>query len=73
MKRLALISHKSYYKTKPLEDALRSTFDSTSLLYGGPSHDATGPRVAVTSTSANENHPVILSNYNTGSEREHCE
>lgn len=72
MKHLALISHKSYYKTRPLEDALKSAFDSTSLLYGGPNHDATGIRVAVTSTSANENYPVILSNYNTGSERGHC-
>lgn len=72
MKRLALISHKSYYKTRPLENALSSAFDSASLLYGGPNQNATGIRVAVTSTSASENHPVILSNYNTEGEREHC-
>lgn len=71
VKPLALINHKSYYKTRPLESALVSAFDSVSPLYGDPSHNATGVRVAVTSTSASENQPVILSNYNTGGGREH--
>lgn len=58
----------SYYKSKPLEEALKLAFGE-SLLFGGPtSKSSTAIRVAVTSTSADENRPVILSNYNTGGE-----
>ncbi|KAK3389280.1 hypothetical protein B0H63DRAFT_537088 [Podospora didyma] len=72
LKRLALVSHKSYYKSTPFEAALQSVFDEHALLFGGPSTDDKGSiRVAVTSTAATENRPVILTNYNSsGSKRE---
>lgn len=71
-KRLALISHKSLYKTTPLETALEGAFGSHGLLFGGRSDDQRGDiKVAVTSTSAVENRPVILTNYNVaGPERD---
>ncbi|KAM5355310.1 hypothetical protein ACJ41O_001956 [Fusarium nematophilum] len=68
-KPITVISHKSYYKTKPLERALQSVFDEHSLLYGGSKpENSTAIRVAVTSTS--ENRPVVMSNYNTEGERD---
>ncbi|KAH7009972.1 hypothetical protein EDB80DRAFT_838977 [Ilyonectria destructans] len=70
-KTLAMVSNKSYYKTKPLERALQSSFDDYSPLYGGTKHEkSTATRVAVTSTLASENRPVIFSNYNTEGERD---
>lgn len=65
LKTLALVSHKSLYKTQPLEAALESAFDPESLLFGGPSQDERSHiKVAVTATSAAENRPVIITNYN---------
>lgn len=69
LKRLALVSHKSYYKTKPLEAALETAFDPDALLFGGTSQEKrSNIKVAVTSTAAIDNRPVILTNYNTGPE-----
>ncbi|KAK0724572.1 hypothetical protein B0H67DRAFT_657154, partial [Lasiosphaeris hirsuta] len=66
LKRLALVSHKSYYKSTPLEAAFQSAFGSDALLSGGTSCRRIGQtRVAVTATSATENRPVIITNYNT--------
>ncbi|KAK3379099.1 hypothetical protein B0T24DRAFT_716735 [Lasiosphaeria ovina] len=66
LKRLALVSHKSYYKSTPFELALKATFDDQSLLFGGSSSELRTPiKVAVTSTAATENRPVILTNYNS--------
>lgn len=72
-KHFELLAHKSWYKTKPLESALKSAFGDK-LLFGGPTSDGpTNIRVAVTSTTASENRPVILTNYNTREdERESC-
>ncbi|KAF4461479.1 hypothetical protein FALBO_11730 [Fusarium albosuccineum] len=71
LKTLAVVSHRSFYKTKPLERALQSAFNEHSPLYGGfKSGSSTAIRVAVTSTLATENRPVILSNYNTEGERD---
>lgn len=64
-KHIELLAHKSWYKTKPLESALQSAFGEE-LLFGGPTSDgSTDIRVAVTSTTASEFRPVILTNYNT--------
>ena len=65
---------KSRYKTKPLEDALKSALDSDTLLYGGCRSESSTPiRVAVTSTNVAGRNPVVLCNYNTEGERERCE
>lgn len=62
-----LMAHKSWYRTKTLESALQSEFGDKPL-FGGPASDI---RVAVTSATASENQPVILTNYNTrGGERD---
>ncbi|KAM7215074.1 hypothetical protein V8F06_009528 [Rhypophila decipiens] len=68
LKHFALLSHKSYHKTKPLEEALKLAFDKDSALFGGQfqAHgEKSDMKVAVTSTSAVENRPVIMTNYNT--------
>ncbi|KAK4217215.1 hypothetical protein QBC37DRAFT_438226 [Rhypophila decipiens] len=68
LKHIALVSHKSYHKTKPLEEALKLAFDKDSALFGGQfqAHgEKSDIKVAVTSTSAVENRPVIMTNYNT--------
>lgn len=66
LKRLALVSHKSYYKTKPLEAAFSLAFDPDALLFGGTSQEERSQiNVAVTSTAAAENRPVVMTNYNT--------
>ena len=66
LKRAALVSHNSLYKTKPLEAALQEAFDPDALLFGGVAQgEQSSIKVAVTSTSAAENRPVILANYNT--------
>lgn len=66
LKKLALVSHKSYYKSTPLEAALQGAFGSNALLFGGASGRETGQiKVAVTATSAVENQPVVITNYNS--------
>ncbi|KAI8626808.1 hypothetical protein F5Y19DRAFT_466119 [Xylariaceae sp. FL1651] len=48
-------------------ESLQEAFDDNSTLFGGPkTESATAIRVAVTSTIAGEDRPVILTNYNTG-------
>ncbi|CAJ0552466.1 Ff.00g064450.m01.CDS01 [Fusarium sp. VM40] len=70
-KPIAVFSHRSYYKTRPLEKALQSAFDSTTPLYGGlNSTSSTAIRVAVTSTMAVDKCPVVLANYNTEGKRD---
>ncbi|CAM1500480.1 Fc.00g096420.m01.CDS01 [Cosmosporella sp. VM-42] len=72
IKVLSAAAYKSVYKTKTIESALKSAFDNHSLLYGGytPENAAEHEiRVAVTSSYASELRPVVLSNYNTGGER----
>jgi hypothetical protein len=73
-KALSLVSNKSRYKTKPLERALQTSFDDYSPLYGGTRPERSSAiRVAVTSTLASEDRPVVISNYNTEGERDICE
>ncbi|KAK0721616.1 hypothetical protein B0T26DRAFT_800576 [Lasiosphaeria miniovina] len=68
---LSFLNHKSYYRTQPLEDALKSVFEEECLLYGGSRPEtSTSVKVAVTSTSASYNRPVVLSNYNAQGKRE---
>ncbi|KAL7784152.1 hypothetical protein V8C37DRAFT_420748 [Trichoderma ceciliae] len=70
MKPLAIVGLKSYYRTKPLENALQSAFDQNEVLYGEPKPGSPmSIRVAVTATVASDNRPTILSNYNTEYER----
>ncbi|PTB65192.1 hypothetical protein BBK36DRAFT_1122202, partial [Trichoderma citrinoviride] len=63
---LTAMSGKGVYKSRTLENALQSAFDSNSVLYGG-AHSAkpTSIRVAVTATLAREDRAAVLSNYNT--------
>lgn len=75
-KQVALLTHKSYFKTKPLEEALKLAFDENSVLFGGQFQsygEKSDIKVAVTSTSGVENRPVIMTNYNTAMVgRENC-
>ncbi|KAM7198241.1 hypothetical protein V8F20_006268 [Naviculisporaceae sp. PSN 640] len=67
LKYAAMVHHKSLYKTKPLEEALKEAFDADTALFGGQfqsSGEISDIKVAVTSTTAAENHPVIMTNYN---------
>jgi predicted acylesterase/phospholipase RssA len=62
---------KSFYKTTPLENALKTAFGVSDTLYGqAKSKDLLDIRVAVTSTDAIRKRPVILSNYNTEGDRD---
>ncbi|KAK4169827.1 hypothetical protein QBC43DRAFT_225424 [Cladorrhinum sp. PSN259] len=66
----SMVTHKSYNKTKPLELALKSAFGEDQILFGAgddADKDLTEHeiKVVVTSTSATENRPVIMTNYNT--------
>lgn len=71
LKKIAIVSHKSYYRTKPLEDALQSAFSSDALLYGGSKSSSSAEiKVAVTSTQATEKKAVVLSSYNTEGNRD---
>ena len=73
LRALSFLNHKSYYRTKPLEEALKSVFEEKSTLYGGSSPEtSTSIKVAVTSTSASNNQTVLLSNYNAQGKREAC-
>jgi len=66
LKTLALVSHKSYYKSTPLEAALQKAFGTDTLLFGGAScREKRQIKVAVTATSAIENQPVVITNYNS--------
>ncbi|KAK4185147.1 hypothetical protein QBC35DRAFT_538384 [Podospora australis] len=63
-KKLAFLGHKSQYRTQPLESALKSAFGDRDILFGGASSEERSQiQVAVTSTLAAQNQPVILTNY----------
>lgn len=62
--KLVLLHHGSKYKTKPFETVLKDTFEDR-LLFGGPNERGEVlTKVAVTSTTAIQQHPVAMANYN---------
>lgn len=70
LEQLAVISHGSMYKTKPLEELLKEKFDLNRPLFGGSLGEGTNEagematKVAVTSTISVGQHAVVISNYN---------
>jgi hypothetical protein len=63
--------HHSRYETTAIEEALKLAFSEDELLFGGKKYQSLedqevnfGCKVAVTTTSANTNSTVVLSNYN---------
>ncbi|KAM3089514.1 hypothetical protein ACMFMG_001101 [Clarireedia jacksonii] len=62
---LQMANHKSMYKTKPFEKCLQDSFEDRPL-FGGDQNNQEGymVKVAVTSTTSIQQHPVILTNYN---------
>jgi hypothetical protein len=62
--KLATVNHRSMYKTKPFENALRSSFVDRPLFGGMNGQDGYMIKVAVTSTTMMDLQPVILANYN---------
>ncbi|KAL6689739.1 acyl transferase/acyl hydrolase/lysophospholipase [Trichoderma pleuroticola] len=63
---LNIMRGKGVYKSKTLESALESVFDSNSVLYDGMRHTKKRSiRVAVTTTLARDDRAAVLSNYNT--------
>jgi hypothetical protein len=74
LRAFTFIGRKSFYKTTPLENALKSAFGVGGFLYGEAKPESPiNIRVAVTSTNAMEKRPVVMSNYNTGGARDGCE
>lgn len=64
LNKLVLLHHGSKYKTKPFELVLKESFEDR-LLFGGPNERGEVlTKVAVTSTTAIQQHPVVLANYN---------
>jgi hypothetical protein len=62
--KLATINHRSMYKTKPFENALRSTFEDRPLFGGFNNQEGFMLKVAVTSTTVMDQQPIVLVNYN---------
>lgn len=59
------MNYRSMYKTKPFETLLQQRFQRSRLLFGGMNDESEmSTKVAVTSTTLTEKHPVILTNYN---------
>lgn len=72
LEQLAIVNHGSMYKTKPFEALLQEKFQRGRPLFGGTNDQGEmSTRVAVTSTTLIEQHPVILTNYNRPDEAEH--
>lgn len=64
LNKLVMLHHGSKYKTKPFESVLKESFEDR-LLFGGPNERGEVlTKVAVTSTTAIQQHPVVLANYN---------
>lgn len=59
-----MLNHSSKYKTTPFEKALRETFEDWPLFGGQNELGEMFTKVAVTSTTAIQQHPVVLANYN---------
>ncbi|KAF6832216.1 hypothetical protein CPLU01_06315 [Colletotrichum plurivorum] len=65
LEKLAIVNHGSMYKTKPFEALLKQRFQGNRPLFGGANNqNEMSTKVAVTSTTLIEQHPVILTNYN---------
>jgi len=64
MRTLAAVSHGSFYKTRPLHNALKKELGHQ-ILFGGPrEYDSRSvTKVAVTSTDEDGRNPIILANY----------
>lgn len=60
-----MVNHRSAYKTRPFEAALKNEFGQDDDLFGGYVHSKHYARhVAVTTTTGVGSEPRILSNYN---------
>jgi hypothetical protein len=64
LEHLSLLNHGSMYKTKPFETLLQETFSNQPLFGGSTETTEMATKVAITTTSALEQHPVVLANYN---------
>lgn len=64
LEQLAMMSHRSKYKTKPFDKALKEAFEEWPLFGGQNDLGEMFTKVAVTSTTAIQQHPVVLANYN---------
>ncbi|KAJ4391044.1 hypothetical protein N0V93_004658 [Gnomoniopsis smithogilvyi] len=64
LEKIAIFSHGSKYKTKPFEKVLKETFEEWPLFGGQSELGEMFTKVAVTSTTAIQQHPVVLANYN---------
>jgi hypothetical protein len=63
-----LLVKKSKYESRPLNQALKSTFTSDSVLFGRPAAQDR-LKVAVTATSGSGSQAYVMSNYNTKNRR----
>ena len=61
---LAMARHGSKYRTRPFEKALQDAFADKPLFGGQDLQDGYMIKVAVTSTTYVDQHPVLLTNYN---------
>lgn len=62
--KLVMMSHNSKYKTRPFESALKEAFEEWPLFGGQNDLGEMFTKVAVTSTTAIQQHAVVLANYN---------
>lgn len=64
LEKLVMMSHNSKYKSKPFENALKEAFEEWPLFGGQNDLGEMFTKVAVTSTTAIQQHAVVLANYN---------
>ncbi|KAH8667562.1 hypothetical protein BGZ60DRAFT_564753 [Tricladium varicosporioides] len=69
--KLSTFNHRSMYKTKPFEKALRESFEERPLFGGLNSQKGHMIKVAVTSTTLMDQQPVVLANYNRPDSQEY--
>lgn len=67
-KHLQVVVKKSKYESKPLVNALKNTFTSSTPLFGGRTSQSR-LKVAVTATSSSGSQAYVMSNYNTWNAR----
>jgi patatin-like phospholipase/acyl hydrolase len=64
LERMAVLNHGSMYKTSPFQAMLKQTFKSKPL-FGDTDQDTMAPiKVAITTATSVDQHPVVLANYN---------
>jgi hypothetical protein len=64
LEHLTTAIHRSKYKTKPFEAALRSVFEERPLFGGQDGQEGYMIKTAVTTTTNVDQNPVVLTNYN---------